>query len=70
MGAMLPSKFGKLNSMHNKVSQKLDIIEETKSPVPRKPTYRPKNKYLNTKDTAYKEQIRKFKSRTFLLPEN
>lgn len=31
---------------------------------------RQQSKYLNTKDTAYKEQIRKFKSRTFLLPEN
>jgi len=70
MGAMLPAKFSKLNSMNNKVTPKLEIIEETKGQMPRKPTYRPKNKYLNTKDTAYKEQIRKFKSRTFLLPEN
>lgn len=31
MGAMLPSKFSKLNSMHNKVNPKLDITEETKT---------------------------------------
>lgn len=70
LGACLPAKeLAKANSVAIKATPKMEIKEETKSksPLP-KISQRLQSKYLNTKDSAYKEQMRKFKSRTFLLP--